>query len=60
MNAQIIALSNQKGGVTKSTTCVNLGIGLAKAGKKVLMMDNALHQPGLSAAGQATLSRSPI
>lgn len=40
MNAQIIALSNQKGGVTKSTTCVNLGIGLAKAGKKVLVIDN--------------------
>ena len=40
MNAQIIALSNQKGGVTKSTTCVNLGIGLAKAGKKVLIIDN--------------------
>ena len=40
MNAQIIALSNQKGGVTKSTTCVNLGVGLAKAGKKVLIIDN--------------------
>jgi len=39
MNAQIIALSNQKGGVAKSTTCVNLGVGLAKTGKKVLLID---------------------
>ena len=39
MNAQIIALSNQKGGVTKSTSCINLGVGLAKSGKKVLIVD---------------------
>ncbi len=39
MNAQIIALSNQKGGVAKTTSCVNLGIGLAQSGKKVLVVD---------------------
>ena len=39
MNAQILALSNQKGGVTKSTSCINLGVGLAKSGKKVLVVD---------------------
>ena len=39
MNAQVIALVNQKGGVGKSTSCVNLGVGLAQAGKKVLLVD---------------------
>ena len=39
MNVQVIALVNQKSGVGKSTTCANLGVGLAKAGKKVLLVD---------------------
>ena len=36
---QMIALVNQKCGVGKSTTAVNLGIGLARQGKNVLLVD---------------------
>ena len=36
---QMIALVNQKGGVGKSTTAVNLGIGLARQEKNVLLVD---------------------
>lgn len=36
---KVISVSNQKGGVGKTVTCVNLGIGLAREGYKVLMID---------------------
>ncbi len=36
---KVISVSNQKGGVGKSVSCVNLGIGLSKKGYKVLLID---------------------
>ncbi len=36
---KVISISNQKGGTAKSTTAVNLGIGLAREGKKVILLD---------------------
>lgn len=37
-NCKVISIANQKGGVGKTVSCVNLGIGLAKKGNKVLLL----------------------
>ena len=39
MGAKVYCVCNQKGGVGKTVTSVNLGIGLARLGRKVLLVD---------------------
>ena len=39
MTARVIALANQKGGVAKTTTTLNLGVALGEQGHRVLVVD---------------------
>ena len=56
--ARIISMVNQKGGVGKTTSTINLGAALAECGRKVLLVDS-IEQGAVSAATSTRRVLSP-
>lgn len=59
-NAKVIALANPKGGTAKTTSTVNLGIGLANQGKRVLLVDADPQGDLTSALGWTDADTLPV
>ena len=57
---RIIALANQKGGVGKTTTAINLGTGLAAMGRRTLVVDLDPHPPSSFGLGQFLVRAPPL